>query len=213
MPRSPQETEETKSLFDAWAATYDEDVNRPTGLLVGYEESLHRAAAMVPLPANAGVLDVGIGTGAFARLLANGGARLSGVDVSSEMLARCQANHPSFALATGSFLQIPHPDGHFDALVSSFAFHEVSPEERPRACAESARVIRPGGRVCLLDIMFASPAARTAAARELREQWDPDEVYPLVGDLDVSLRSAGFTGLRWQQTGPYHWAVAGCRFA
>lgn len=210
MPRNSQETE---ALFDGWAATYDEDVRRPTGLLVGYEESLHRAAALIPLPAGSEVLDVGIGTGSFARLLAAGGARVSGVDVSEGMLARCQADHPNFALATGSFLQIPHADDRFDALVSSFAFHEVAPEDRPLACAESARVIRPGGRICLLDIVFASPAALTETSQALREQWDPDEVYPLVGELDAFLRTAGFGELRWQQTGSYHWAVAGRRFA
>ncbi len=208
MPRSSQETE---ALFDGWAATYNEDVRRPTGLLVGYEESLHRAAAMISLAAGSDVLDVGIGTGAFARHLADDGARVSGVDVSGEMLARCRADHPNFALAMGSFLQIPHSDGRFDALVSSFAFHEVPPEKRPVACAESARVIRSGGHICLLDIVFASPAALAEASEELHEQWDPDEIYPLVGELDTSLRSGGFSTLRWQQTAPYHWAVAGRR--
>ncbi len=73
MPRSPQENE---ALFDGWATTYDEDVRRPTGVLVGYEVSLYQAAAMIPLAAGSEVLDVGIGTGAFARLLAAGGARV-----------------------------------------------------------------------------------------------------------------------------------------
>ncbi len=208
MPRSPQENE---ALFDGWAATYDEDVHQPTGVLVGYEVSLYQAAAMIPLAAGSEVLDVGIGTGAFARLLAAGGARVWGVDVSAEMLARCRADHPSFALGMGSFLQIPHADRHFDALVSSFAFHEVPPAERPRACAESARVIRHGGRICLLDIVFASSASLAEASEELHEQWDPDEVYPLVGEMDAALRTAGFSQLRWQQTAPYHWAVTGRR--
>lgn len=208
MPRSPQQT---AALFDGWAATYNEDIRQPTGVLVGYEGSLHRATAMIPLPAGSDVLDVGIGTGAFAQLLAAEGAHVSGVDVSGEMLARCRADHPDLALAVGSFLQIPHADRRFDALVSSFSFHEVPPQERLRACIEAARVIRSGGYICLLDIMFASPAALAEASEDLREQWDPDEVYPLVGELDASLRTAGFSQLRWQQTVPYHWAVTGRR--
>lgn len=202
MPRLAQETE---ALFDGWATTYDDDdVCRPTGVLIGYQQSLHRAAAMIPLATGADVLDVGIGTGAFAGLLAARGVRVSGSDVSEPMLARCHAKHPSFALAKGSFLGIPHADCQFDALVSSFTFHEVSPEERPLACTEAARVLRTGGHICLLDIVFASPPALTAAFEALRPHWDPDEDYPLVGELDTCLHTASFSELWWQQTAAYH---------
>jgi putative AdoMet-dependent methyltransferase len=115
------------TLFDNWAAHYDESVGRPGDILEGYGESLREAAAMLSLPAGAEVLDVGIGTGGFAALLAEGGARVSGVDISPKMLERCQAAHPAFSLSLGSFLPIPYVDGRFDAVIASFAFHEVPP--------------------------------------------------------------------------------------
>jgi ribosomal-protein-alanine N-acetyltransferase len=72
-------------------------------------------------------------------------------------------------------------------------------------------VVRPGGHVCLLDVIFPSAAARMEAERAHGPYWDRTESYPLVWELDGLLREAGFEAIRWHQTGPYHWAVAGRR--
>ncbi|HVA88608.1 MAG TPA: class I SAM-dependent methyltransferase [Chloroflexota bacterium] len=204
VPRSP---EETRHLFDRWASTYDEDLRQPSGPLDGYVQSLDVAVTLLPLAPNAAVLDIGIGTGAFAAMLATRGARIWGLDPSPEMLARCRALHPAFSLAVGSFSDIPHPDEWFDATAASFAFHEVPPGNRPAACAEVVRTLKPGGILCLLDIMFASSAAAAEARTRLGRYWDDQEEYPLVGDLDALLRDAGLRYTRWQQTAPCHWVV------
>lgn len=208
MPRSAAAT---RSLFGDWAATYDDDLQEAGGPLTGYATSLGEAASVMPLVPEAEVLDVGIGTGAFAALLAARGARITGLDVSEEMLARCRASHPEFALRVGSFAPIPLPDARFDAAVASFAFHEVPVPSRPQAIAELARVLKPGAHVCLLGIIFASASAAAAARRAIGPAWDEDENYPLVADLDAMLRKAGFGELRWRQTATCHWAVVARR--
>lgn len=208
VPRSP---EETRSLFDEWALTYDDCVRQPCGPLEGYEHSLKEAAAMVPVEAGALLLDIGIGTGAFSAVFAQRGARVCGIDVSGQMLAKCHLNHPEFSLAEGSFESIPYPDEQFDVVVSSFSFHEVPPAARGAACAEAMRVLKPKGYVCLLDVMFASPEAVADARQVIGCYWDDDEDYPLVGDLDALLRLSGLCGVRWRQTAPWHWAVVGRR--
>jgi ubiquinone/menaquinone biosynthesis C-methylase UbiE len=204
MLRSP---DESRRLFDRWASTYDDDLQHPSGPLEGYEVSLAEAIMLVPLTPGVAVLDIGIGTGAFAAGLATRGARIWGLDPSPEMLARCRVLHPDFELAPGSFVAIPHGDGRFDTVVASFAFHEVPPAERAAACANVARVLRPGGVVCLLDIMFASAASGGEARTLIGRLWDDEEEYPLVGDLDALLRGAGLRYTRWRQTAPCHWAV------
>lgn len=204
MPRTP---EESRKLFEKWAETYDRGVLISGGPLEGYESSLDEAADLLPVRAGDRVLDIGIGTGAFAARLARRGARITGVDPSPAMLRKCAEAHPEFALSEGSFLPLPFADGQFDAVVASFAFHEVAPADRPAACREMARVLRPGGHLCLLDIIFASPEATESAAKASGEFWDPEEEYPLVSDLDRHLRAAGFGAILWRQTGPMHWAV------
>lgn len=207
----PRTSDETRRLFDRWAATYDQDAHQPDGPLAGYDSSLRAAAELIEIEPGAQVLDVGVGTGAFAALVAAHGAHITGIDPSEKMLEQCCQQHPDYVLETGSFNSIPFADSRFDSLISSFAFHEVLPDERPAACRDMARVLRPGGPVCLLDIMFASPAAMREAEWRIGRYWDPEEVYALVGDLDTMLRAAGFAALRWQQTAPCHWAVCGRR--
>lgn len=205
----PRTAEQTRQLFEAWAKTYDRDLAQPTGMgpLEGYADSLTLAASLVPLEAGDSVLDIGIGTGAFADLLCKRGARITGIDISDDMLDECLNQHPNFLLHTGSFKPIPLPDCRFNVVISSFAFHEVPKDERLEACVEIARVLKAGGYVCLLDIMFASPSAMHEARQLLGRLWDNDEDYALVSDLDRTLREAGFTAIQWQQTGLFHWAV------
>lgn len=209
VPSMTRSARSSRALFDTWAATYRHDVYSAEGPLAGYAESLEAAAALLPLPQDATLLDVGIGAGAFAELFAERRPRVHGIDASAEMLAECRQAHPDYALEHGLFVSLPYTSASFHAVVSSFAFHEVAPSWRARACREMARVLCPGGHVCLLDIMFASPEAREAARQELGNQWDEDEDYPLIGRLDAHLRAAGLGTLHWLQTGPYHWAVMG----
>lgn len=177
------------------------------GYVDGYVESRALAAEALPLHSTMDVLDIGIGTGGFSEVVAPHVRSVTGLDISEQMLTRCRAQHPEFALHTGSFTALPFSESRFDLVISSFAFHEVLPPDRPEACAQVFRVLKPGGLLCLLDIIFASPAAleetRTVAARA----WDDEEDYPLVGDLDGTLRGVGFRALQWHHVAQGHWAV------
>jgi ubiquinone/menaquinone biosynthesis C-methylase UbiE len=166
---------------------------------------------MVTVRAGAALLDIGMGTGSLAALFEQRTAEITGIDVSRQMLSKCQDAHPNFQLEEGSFTEIPFADATFDIVVSSFTFHEVEPDHRVAACSEVARVVRPGGQLVILDIMFPSEAAVNEARHSIGPSWDPDEEYPLVGQLDTQLRRNGFTSLRWRQSGPYHWIVVARR--
>ncbi len=212
MPRTP---EDTRALFDRWAKTYDiglaSSKGDALGPLAGYAESLREAASLVTVTDGLRVLDVGVGTGAFAALLAERGARIIGVDPSEAMLGAGRQRHPEFVYMNGTFIDIPLDDASVDVAVSSFAFHEVPTDERVMACREIARVVKAGGSICLLDIMFASRESRDAARAAIGSRWDDDEDYPLVGELDAVLRTAGFTNTFWRQTAPCHWVAVARR--
>src|SRR5258706_4543484 len=106
------------------------------------------------------VLDIGSGPGLLANEMAalvgpNG--RACGIDISEDMLAmsrkRC-ADKPSTKFKKSDATNLPYPHARFDAAVSTQVYEYVS--DIPQALAELYRVIRPGGRVVVLDTDYDS---------------------------------------------------------
>jgi SAM-dependent methyltransferase len=88
------------------------------------------------------VLDIGCGTGRFLAQLAEV-AKAWGVDRSPEMLEVARSRVGSAGLKLGSAEELPFKDGWFERATMWLVAHLV---DRPRAFAESARVLEPGGR-------------------------------------------------------------------
>lgn len=89
------------------------------------------------------VLDVGCGTGRLAAELVARGATVSGVDTSAEMLEQARARAgPALRLRCARAEALPFDDCSFDRAVLRLVVHLV---DRPRALAEIARVLVPGG--------------------------------------------------------------------
>ena len=93
------------------------------------------------------VVDIGAGTGALTRLLVQLARRVTAVEPDPRMAAVLAARVPEAVVLNGRAEQLPLPDGGFDALVGSSMWHWV---DEPRAAAEAARVLRPGGVFGLL---------------------------------------------------------------
>jgi ubiquinone/menaquinone biosynthesis C-methylase UbiE len=119
------------------------------------------------------VLDVGCGTGKFARLLAERGlARVWGVDPSTEMLAEAHKRVPSsVGLKLGEAERLPFKDAAFDAAVLWTVVHLV---ERPFAFAELERVLVPGGRLAIV----------TFAPEHFTSYWQ-NEFFPSIAEIDL----------------------------
>jgi demethylmenaquinone methyltransferase/2-methoxy-6-polyprenyl-1,4-benzoquinol methylase len=144
------------------------------------------------------VLDVATGTGdlAFEALDQFPDASVVGLDFVPEMLALAQqkervmgenggAAYPVDALTflAGDALQIPFPDGVFDAVVTGFALRNVT--DIPAAFAEMARVTKPGGRIACLEIAKPqSPLFKRAFALYFYR------LVPLLGGWITGQRSA-----------------------
>lgn len=73
-------------------------------------------------------------------------------------------------LGLGDMRHLPYPDAHFDVVVSSLAIHNLpTAADRALAVHETSRVLRPGGRVVLLDFRNTRAYARTLREAGLHE--------------------------------------------
>jgi demethylmenaquinone methyltransferase/2-methoxy-6-polyprenyl-1,4-benzoquinol methylase len=156
-------------MFDAIARRYDL-VNRVMtfGLDVGWRRA---AVRELRLSGGARVVDLACGTGDVCRELAAAGYRPIGFDFSLGMLAEARTEAP---LVAADVLRLPVADASLDGATCGFALRNVV--DLDALFAETARVVRPGGRIALLEA--AQPErgpARVAHAVYFRR------VVPLIG--------------------------------
>lgn len=93
------------------------------------------------------VLDVAAGTGSITRQLEAAGHRVVPLDQSQDMLAQLRGGSVPPVVATGE--RLPFPTGTFDAVTFGYLLRYV--EDVPSAMSELARVVRPGGRLGMVE--------------------------------------------------------------
>jgi demethylmenaquinone methyltransferase/2-methoxy-6-polyprenyl-1,4-benzoquinol methylase len=177
LPEGAEKVRAVDRMFDTIAPRYDL-LNRllTFGMDVGWRRLTVRS---LDLPTGARVADLACGTGDLCRELAAGGHRPIGVDRSAGMLAAARTDAP---LVRGDGLRLPFPDGGVDGVVCGFALRNFVALEP--FLAECARVVRPGGRVGLLEVSSpANPVLRSGHSFYF------GKVVPLVGGL-ISDRAA-----------------------
>lgn len=169
------------ALFDGWAPTYDQTVFGGADGFENYREVLMRVVRAVQARPRDLVVDVGAGTGNLSVELQRVGYRVVAVDPSAGMRREARRKLRGVPVLDGHFLHIPLPDGAAAAAVSTYALHHLDDPTKAVAARELLRVVRPGGRVVIGDIAFASWRAREAFREQLLARGRLD----LVEELDT----------------------------
>lgn len=204
-----------RRIFDETASDYDR-IERVLALGSGRR---YRRMALQRAGLGAGdkVVDVGIGTGLLAReacALVGAEGRLVGVDPSPGMLSQVALH--GVQLRVGRAENLPCADGEADFLSMGYALRHVS--DVARSFAEFHRVLRPGGRLLILEIsrpesrignallkaymrtlvpVIARLVARERATSELwRYYWDTIEACIEPAQIIAALEAAGFEAVR-----------------
>jgi ArsR family transcriptional regulator len=160
------------------------------------EELFGRRADLLALPALLDeewtIGDLGCGTGQLAAALAPFVRRVVAVDASRQMLAAARrrlADVENVELRQGELEALPLDDATLDAAVLALVLHYVV--EPAKALAEARRVLRPGGRLLVVDML---PHAR----EEYRQQMG--HVWPGFAEAQLGgwLADAGFARVRWR---------------
>jgi ubiquinone/menaquinone biosynthesis C-methylase UbiE len=148
------------------------------------------------------VLDVGCGTGFFARRIAQAvgpkGA-VVGVDPSQPMLDYAEQHAPdNCSFVNAGAEDLPFDDASFDVVVSSLAFHHFPVDRRADGVNEIFRVVRPGGRLFVAD--FSPPSGRVVnwivgviAANAMRHDHS-QELRELVVGSGLTITGTGRIG-------------------
>ncbi len=156
-----------------------------------------RRATLEALALRAGerVIDVGCGPGSLCAEMAAAGASVVGVDPSPAMLGLAEQRGSAVELFRGDALSLPVEDADFDAAVSTQVYEYVA--DIDGALAEVRRVLRPGGRLLILDTDWDSivwHSSDDSRMERVLRAWDEHLAHPrLPRVLPSLLREGGFT--------------------
>jgi demethylmenaquinone methyltransferase/2-methoxy-6-polyprenyl-1,4-benzoquinol methylase len=145
LPEGDEKVAAVRSMFDTIAPRYDL-VNRIMTFRLDVRWRRQSVKAL-DLREGATVIDLACGTGDFCIDLERAGLRPLGFDISAGMLRAARTKAP---LVHADILRLPLPDHSVDGATCGFALRNLV--ELPGFFDELARVIRPGGRIALLDV-------------------------------------------------------------
>jgi arsenite methyltransferase len=178
---------------------------------VGASLGCGNPTALATLSPGEVVLDLGSGGGIDVLLSArrvSPGGKAYGVDMTDEMLALARENQQRAGVENAEFLKghiehVPLPDEHVDVVISNCAINLST--DKPKVISEAFRVLRPGGRVAVSDVVFLGNK------RDL-----PESVLHTVGlwtgcvagalervEYEELLREAGFEDVSVEMTNIY----------
>ena len=145
LPQGEEKKQAVREMFDAIAPRYDL-VNRVMTFRLDVRWR-RRTVDALALPAGSRVLDLASGTGDLCVDLAAAGLQPVSIDLSLGMLRADRSGAPR---VQADVLRLPMADGTVDGVTCGFALRNLV--ELPAFFAELARVVRPGGRIALLDV-------------------------------------------------------------
>ncbi len=199
---------------DAEAPGYDADVrNEADPIRAGYSALLDWVVARAQAGPHDTVADLGAGTGNLAARLGPVG-RLVCVDASTKMLDLARPKLPADTdYVVADLLEFAAAgERDLDVVISTYAIHHLTEDEKAKLFQALASRLRPGGRFVAGDLMLASREAsgdvRDDVGVEVLDELLGDEFPWYVDEAGHALASAGFDGITWERFSALSWGVS-----
>ncbi|MGH7765117.1 MAG: bifunctional demethylmenaquinone methyltransferase/2-methoxy-6-polyprenyl-1,4-benzoquinol methylase UbiE [Candidatus Dormibacteraceae bacterium] len=212
---SERDPEAVRSMFDRIAGRYDR-VN--TVLSAGTDAGWRRRAARdAAIGLGGSALDVACGSGKLTAVLgrtAGPGGRVIGLDFSAQMLEVARHEHPGLEFIEGDALNLPFEDAGFDATTIAFGLRNLA--DPVRGLREMMRVVKPGGRMVVLEfvrppkglvgtayrlylrtLLPAVGGAISGQPKAYRYLSDTVDSYRTPGELGAMAMMAGWSDVRY----------------
>ena len=161
-----------RTMFDRIAPVYDA-MNR--AMTAGLDQRWRVKTARAVVSPGDRVLDSCCGTGDLAIACLRAGGRVTALDFSERMLERARKKSDEIEWVEGDALALPFADGSFDAGTVGFGVRNL--EDLEKGLGELRRVLRPGGRLAILEI-----TTPRGLLRPFYKLW-LDGLVPLAGKL------------------------------
>jgi ubiquinone/menaquinone biosynthesis C-methylase UbiE len=204
MTTEPNHLEKIRERFTATADVFAESAR--TMRAEEGERLAELATAALARVSGARVIDVACGPGTFTRPFAPRVRRAVGVDLTPAMIEKAREEAARAGLAniefvTGNVHALPFADGVAGVVACGYAFHHMT--EPARALTEMARVLRPGGRVAIADLIV--PEGPGGAIQNAMERArDPSHTNAQsVGQFHTLIQGAGLSLLSEETR--HHW--------
>ena len=191
---------QTEGRLIRWAAWYDLFVNV---LSLGHAQMLRDMTVdHAQLKPGEKVLDVGCGTGGVtipAKRRVGRSGEAAGIDPAPEMIAVARKKAARAKLEidfrVGVIESLPFADGTFDAVTSSLVMHHLPREVQVKGLAEIRRVLKPGGRIFIADMLRLSKSLHDRLFATLTLHGGRVERFG-IQDLPKIMEEAGFENVQ-----------------
>jgi putative AdoMet-dependent methyltransferase len=168
-------------IFESWAESYDHSVS---GKDEQYREVFRNYEAIleeVALLSHGDVIEFGAGTGNLTEKLLEKGHKVTAIEPSKAMKKLFQKKmmaKSNVTIMDGDFLEFPVPNK-VDTIVSTYAFHHLTDEEKAKAISIYRELLKTGGKVVFADTMFPSKADHKQAIEKAKAAHYDDLAHDL----------------------------------
>ena len=183
--------------FDLWADSYDKSVavsdEGETYPFAGYRRILSAIYHRVLNASAKTVLDIGFGTGTYAH-----GCMIYGQDFSEKMLESAQEKMPNAKLFQGDFLNglaEPLARQTYDAIIATYSLHHLTDLQKVSFIRDLLPRLNDGGYLYIGDVAFETRRALEKCRDHAGSNWDDDEIYFVVDELQSCIPGAGLLSL------------------
>ncbi len=173
-----------RSLFDRWSVHYDETVSGHNEEYAKVFEHYALILEEVAQRAISPVLEFGVGTGNLTEKLVAHHEVVYGIEPSERMRAIAKDKLPQVTIKDGHFLNY-RLEENVQSIVSTYAFHHLTDQEKFQAIQQFNEVLPYGGKVVFADTVFINEEAK-----EERKKWAVEQGYDaLLHDLNTEFYS------------------------
>lgn len=187
-------------IFETWAQSYDASVyghdEQYRDVFNGYDTILNTVVEK----SGRVVLEFGVGTGNLTKKLLEAGKTVYGIEPSAPMRELAMEKLEGVSIQDGDFLQFPLPPESIDTIVSTYAFHHLTDEEKEQAISKYGKLLNKGGKIVFADTAFVDRKTHEQMMNEAKAKGFHDlaedlkrEYYTTLPSLDHMFVNNGFS--------------------